>query len=160
MKDIEADENPRVLELHESIKELAPELYDFLKNEGHCDGGFQDIFGNMYNYTVFALCFGSHIPVKISARILDWVLFMNNKEHSLVVLLVCVLKICESKIMAMSDKRELFQYISHAKFLIECFQNQAFLDELVRYYLTPHVRHVFCRESNAINDSMLEEHLE
>ena len=143
MIDIDAMANPRVAELHERIEELAPELYSILKNEGQCEAGFQDIFFNMYNYTIFSLCFGCHIPIDISARILDWVLFMHNKEHGLIILLVCMLKICESKIMGMSEKRDRFRYISQAEFVIECFQNEAYLDTLVRDYLAPHVLNVF-----------------
>jgi len=158
MKDIDANTNPRVIELHERIQLLTPELYTALKNEGQCDiGGFQDIFWNMYNYTVYCLCFGSHIPIGISARILDWVLLMNNREHSLIVLLVFMLKICESKIMGMKEKRDRFRYISQAKFVIECFENDAFLDELVRNYLAVHVRSVFEEsDANAINNSHLD----
>ena len=69
-----------------------PELYALLKSEGLCEG-ILDVLANMYNFTIYSLCFGAHIPIAFSARILDWVLLMDNKEHSLVILLTCMLKI-------------------------------------------------------------------
>ena len=138
-----------------------PELYGLLESQGQCEG-FKDVLWNMYNYTMYSLCFGAHIPVSISGRILDWVLLMDNKEHSLVVLLTCMLKICEPKIVQMEDPDERFQYISKGSFLIECFSNKAFFDELVRNYLTPHAKRVFqlddiCNESTDLAFEVIQE---
>ena len=60
---------------------------------------------------------------------------MNNEDHSLVVLIVYMLKICESHILSL-DASARFQYISQGKFIIECIENKAYFDELVRNYLT------------------------
>ena len=70
---------------------------------------------------MYSLCFGSHIPIDVSTRILEWVLLMNDEDHSLVILIAYVLKICESKIMSMANGNERFQYISKGRFIIDCF---------------------------------------
>ena len=117
-----------------------------MDEEGWGRTGF-DVWENMYSYTMYSLCFGAHIPLHVSTRILDWVLFMNNEDHSLVILIVYMLKICEGKIMDMTNAGERFQYISKGRFLIECIENKAYFDELVRNYLSVHVQ-------NVINDEM------
>ena len=99
--------NPKVEEFHQRIAEIAPELYQRLDDEGWGRTGF-DIWENMYSFTIYALCFGSHIPVHVSTRVLEWVLFMNNEDHSLVILIVYMLKICETRILNFTDSRERF----------------------------------------------------
>ena len=116
-------------------------MYARLDQEGWCEG-MRDVWHNMYNYTIFSGCFGGHIPVGISSRILDWILLMDNKEHSLVVLLIYMLKICEPKIMRMAESEERFKYISFGGFIIDCFENEAYYNELVGKYLTLHVQSV------------------
>lgn len=123
---------------HERVHELAPDLYSRMESDGFGRNGM-DVWENLYSYTIYSLCFGSHIPVDVSTRILEWVLFLDNEDHSLVILIVYMLKICEAKIMALSDKNDRFKYISHGKFIIECIQNKAYFDELVRNYLEIHV---------------------
>ena len=99
--------NPKVEEFHQRIAEIAPELYQRLDDEGWGRTGF-DIWENMYSFTIYALCFGSHIPVHVSTRVLEWVLFMDNEDHSLVILIVYMLKICETRILNFTDSRERF----------------------------------------------------
>merc|ERR1712051_351366 len=106
-----------------------------MEEEGWGRSGF-DVWANMYNYTMYSLCFGSHIPIHISTKILDWVVLMNDEDHSLVTMIVYMLKVCEEKIMDMSNGNDRFQYISKGRFIIECFENQAFFDELVQKHLT------------------------
>jgi hypothetical protein len=77
-----------------------------------------DVWENLYSYTIYSMCFGAHIPVDVSTRILEWVLFLDNEDHGLVVLIVYMLKICEAEILKLSDKNERFRYISHGKFII------------------------------------------
>ena len=120
---------------------MVPTLYKTLDTEGWGRNGI-DIWENMYSYTIYSLCFGSHIPLHVSTRVIEWVLLMQNEDHSLVVLLVYMLKICEPHILNLTDSSERFKYISQGKFIIECIDNKAFFDELVRSYLTVHVARV------------------
>ena len=55
--------------------------------------------------------------------------------------------------MGMTNAGERFQYISKGRFLIECIENKAYFDELVRNYLTVHVQ-------NVINDEMQQEEMD
>ena len=130
--------NPNETKLEDCIEKIAPILHSNLLAHSMVPGQLFDV-RNLYNHSIYSLCFGEYIPLHISARILDWVLFMNEDDTSLVVLLAAMIKICGQKILAMTDKSERFDYISKGKFIIECFENEAFFDELVRNYLTDFV---------------------
>ena len=97
--------NPKVEEFHQRIAEMVPRLYQTLDEEGWGRNGF-DIWENMYSFTIYALCFGAHIPIHVSTRMLEWVLLMQNEDHSLIVLLAYMLKICEPQILNFTDSGE------------------------------------------------------
>ena len=105
-------QNPKVEEFHKRIEEIAPDLYNLLDKDGWGKTGFCDVWHNMYNHTVYSMCFGAHIPLDISGRILDWILLMDNEDHSLIVMLVYILKVQETKIINLTNGMERFQYIS------------------------------------------------
>ena len=131
------------------MQEIAPDLYERMDADGFGRAGM-DVWENLYSYTIYSMCFGAHIPVSVSTRVLDWIIFLDNEDHSLVCLIVYMLKICEGKIMGLTDKHDRFRYVSHGKFITECIENQTNFDELVSYYLEVHVQ-------NLIEDQLYEE---
>ena len=65
----------KVAQMYQTIGEIAPKLYQRLNEFEIGQGQAMDVFFNLYNFTLHSCCFSSEIPLEISCRIFEWVLF-------------------------------------------------------------------------------------
>ena len=109
-----------------------PELYAKLDEE---EGELNMIIETLYNYGIFAICAGDKIPIDVTVRVFEIVIFEGLGDISLVRLLLYMLMIQEEDIMKIDDCGERFRYVAHGKFIVDCFQNKAYFNFLVKEYL-------------------------
>ena len=84
-----------------------PSLYAKLEVEGLKDM----IMENFYNYTIFSLCCNEHIPIDVTVRVVEVVIFEGLGDVSLVRLILYMLMIMEEDIMKIEDGGDRFKYL-------------------------------------------------
>ena len=87
----------------------------------------------MYNYTLHSCCFSYLIPIIVSVRIFEWVLFANDEDNSLVYLICFMIKIQEEDLLAIEDSSMLYRHISKAMFIQRCFEEKELYTKLVTF---------------------------
>ena len=78
-----------VNELHELISLYIPDLCTQLEQDGMKDS----LLNNLYNYTIPSMCTGGYIPIEISARVFELVIFEDYGDVTLVRLIIYMLMI-------------------------------------------------------------------
>ena len=121
-----------VKELRGLIGLHLPELYAKFEEE---DDMLEMVIENLYSYGIFSLCAGEKIPIDVTVRVFEVVIFEGLGDISLVRLLLYMLMIQEEDIMKIEDSGERFRYVAHGKFIVDCFQNKAYFNFLVKEYL-------------------------
>ena len=70
------------------------------------------------------MCVGPEIPIEVSARIFESIIFEEAGDYSLVRLILYMLMICEKDILAKNDPEQRWRYISKGWFINDCIQNK------------------------------------
>ena len=96
-----------VKEIDSLIQFHIPALYAKIESEGLKE----IIMENFYNYTIFSLCCNEHIPIDVTMRIFEVVIFEGLGDVSLVRLILYMLMIMEEDIMQIEDGADRFKYL-------------------------------------------------
>ena len=93
-----------------------PELHAKFDEEGMLGV----VIENLYNYVIFSICASEFIPVDVTVRIFEIVIFEGLGDASLVRLILYMLMIQEEDIMKIEDSCDRFRYVAHGKFIVDC----------------------------------------
>ena len=119
-----------VRELHDLVQLHLPNLHGQLQKDRQEDFCLSDHIENLYNYTMQSICVGPEIPIEVSARIFESIIFEDAGDYSLVRIILYMLMICEKDILAKHDPDVRWRYVSKGWFINDCIQNKANFSEL------------------------------
>ena len=92
------------------------------------------VFFNLYNYTFHCCNFSPYIPIEVSVRVFDWIVFCEDEDNPLVYLICFMLKILEDEILEITDPDMFYQYFTKAEFIERCFTNPVLFDQIMQYW--------------------------
>ena len=67
-----------------------------------------------------SICVGPEIPIEVSARIFESIIFEDAGDYSLVRIILYMLMICEKEILAKHDPDVRWRYVSKGWFINDC----------------------------------------
>ena len=105
-------------------------MHNQLQKDRQDDFCLSDHIENLYNYTMQSICVGPEIPIEVSARIFESIVFEDAGDYSLVRIILYMLMICEKDILAKNDPDVRWRYVSKGWFINDCIQNKENFSEL------------------------------